>query len=319
MSEIINYFASSPEAIATLLVAFISSLVTLASLLYALFANHPILVRYLGSNSLVYVDSGLRNNIKVRFELDDISKEIHELRQMDFEILNSHPKKRAENRTVTIVLPDADIQILGITAANSDNRTPRLGGRSIAASIQDCPAEPYDPLINKEPATTFPAAVIGIPHLERSLDKDRVLVRITYDGPYVLPQVQGAKMVNVKKRALAQFRTFVKLGYSCMTVGIIIWLFIRVTYCLLPPLLYRSFYCILVFFVALGVISIALVAILMRRGARGPRPFTSPLQPSPFEQEELSSFHYYDCLRSQHDSQFDASSFRESASQDIPK
>lgn len=222
MKGIVDYFVSNPEAIATLLVFFAGGLASITALLYALFARHPIIVRYLENRSLVYIDPVLQRSVRASFRQGDTETEIHELRQVDFEIYNSHPKNRVEKRKITIGLPTPDVRILGVTVANSDDRTPLLGGRPVTSTLLQVPLVPNDPLLRIPASLEYPAVVVDIPYLEPVLENDRILIRISYDGPYVQPKIQGAKLESKSGYEIEQRRTVALLASGFAFAGLLL-------------------------------------------------------------------------------------------------
>lgn len=303
MKGIVDYFGSNPEAIATLLVFFVGSLASILALLYALLARHPLVVRYLGNRSLVYIDPVLRTRIRASFQQDDAETKIHELRQIDFEILNSHPKNRVEERSITICLPTPDAHILGVTVANSDNRTPLLGGRSVTSTIQQIPFIPDDPLMGRMTTTTYPAVVLQIPYLEAVLQNDRVLVRITYDGSEVRPEVQGAKLESKARYELEQRRTVALIALVFLLPSLPLMIlayriagvpFINLIVLRQPPYLLGAVLALLAFLLLL------VIASKEEWVLKWSRPLRSLLGRPPFDQGELSVLHYFDSIKDSH-------------------
>ena len=219
MKAILEFFASNPEAVATLLVFAIGGLASIVALLYTIFATHPTIVRVLQNRSLVSIDSALSEKVQATFKGGEEVYEIKELRQIDLEILNSHPRQAVENCSITLNLRSADTTVLGVTAANSDARTPTLGGREIRTSIEKVPVKPIDPFLDSKDEVTFPAIVIQIPYLDRALQGDRVFLRITYDGPFLEPEPQGAKSISIRTYQWLQSKTWSYLVLMAITIA----------------------------------------------------------------------------------------------------
>ena len=300
MRGIIEFFASNPEAVATLIVFAIGGLVSTITLLYSVFADYPLIVRRLENRSLVYVDEVLREKVQVVFSRGETMSEVKELRQIDFEIFNSHPRHIAKDCTVTINLCSPNVTVLGVTAANSDNRTPSLGGRRILTRVEAVPAQPVDPILGLTGDRTFPAIVVHIPYLERVLKNDRVFLRITYDGPWLMPEVQGAKSTSSSSYQLMQRRTAI----VCLASMLFFSLFPLVASLrmegipLLHPRLWRNPY----YLIALGLMVTAYLGILIvnlrYRWIRNRlRPILHPFIPPPVLPDSLTQFHFYDTMQ----------------------
>jgi hypothetical protein len=146
---------------------------------------------------------------------------IKELRQIDFEIFNSHPAKRVEDVSVTIVLPMPDTTVLFAAVANADNRTPDLGERAINTKLVETAASPRDFLATSEIVETHPAIVVKIPYIDSTLSKDRFFIRVTYDGPGMLPVIQGAEL-----RFARLYSTYQRLSFARVLLGVLLISFI---------------------------------------------------------------------------------------------
>jgi hypothetical protein len=209
MQALWDFFASNPEAMATLLVAAIGGLVSIVAWLYSILAAHPLIVRILANRSLVYVDSVLSDRVQATFDMGEgTTFGIEQLRQIDLEIFNSHPRQVVKDCSITLNLRSPDATVLGITAANSDGRTPRLGGREVRVKVEEVSLEPIDPLLGSRSDLVCPAIVIQIPYLGHVFQRDRLFLRITYDGPRITPEVRGAKPMTKWKHHAMQRLTW---------------------------------------------------------------------------------------------------------------
>ena len=299
MKDIAEFFASNPEAMATLIVFAVGGLGSTVALLYSLFVHYPLIVRTLGNRSLVYVDSALREKVQVVFDHGERMFEVRELRQVDFEMFNSHPRSMAKDCTITINLPSPDVTVLGVTAANGDNRTPTLGGRKIMTRVEAVPVQPVDPILGSANEGTYPAVVVQIPYLERVLQNDRVFLRITYDGPELVPEVQGAKTTTSRSYRLMQ-RNTVSIGTIGAVLSAIFFLFVSYRAEGIPffyPELLRNPF----MWASIVLLGVALMAIYIMDFRYGwirswLRPISSPLTPPPTTLDSLTQFHFYDTI-----------------------
>ncbi|GEM_PF-1692695 len=297
MQAVWDFFASNPEAMATLLVFAVGGLVSIFGWLYSMFATHPLIVRFLENRSLVYVDSVLSDRVQATFNIgEDTTFDIEQLRQMDLEIFNSHPRQVAENCSITLNLRSPNVTVLGITAANSDGRTPRLGGREVRARIEEVPLEPIDPFLGSRSDVMFPAIVIQIPYLGRVFQRDRLFLRITYDGPRITPEVQGAKSMTRREYYAMQSLTwslgagaaliafYALLGAGYRAVGKPFWDIEP----LRTPAGKASLVCLVVGF------TMMLVDMLRENWLRWVPPLAYPHIPSPASPEALTEIQFYD-------------------------
>lgn len=300
MQGVWDFFASNPEAMATLLVVAIGGVVSIIVWVYTTFATHPLIVRFLANRSLVHVDSVLSDRVLATFDMGEgIAVDIEQLRQIDLEVFNSHPRQVAEDCSITLNLRSPDVTILGITAANSDGRTPRLGGREVRVRVEEVPLEPIDPLLGSRSDVVFPAIVMQIPYLGRVFQRDRLFVRITYDGPHITPEVQGAKpMTNRKHRAMQ------RVTWSLVTGGVVIALFALMgeayravgrPFWDIEPYRTPSGRAALV----CGVVAYAmlLVGILRENWLRSLPALAYPHIPSPAAPEDLTKLQFYDTMQ----------------------
>lgn len=300
MRGIIDFFASNPEAVATLIVFAIGGLVSTITLLYGIFADYPLIARRLENRSLVYVDEVLREKVHVVFNPGETASMIKELRQIEFEIFNSHPRRTVKDRTVTINLCSPNVTVLGVTAANSDNRTPSLGGREIMTRIEAVPAQPVDHVLGLTSDQTFPAIVVHIPYLERVLKNDRVFLRITYDGPWLTPKVQGAESTSSGAYHSRQRLTISATGVIVMIMAMILMIisYRMESIPVIHPALLRNPYHWLSY-ILLGVALIVILVLQYRYEwvQRWLRPILSPFVPPPIAPDSLTEFYFYDTLQ----------------------
>lgn len=299
MQGIIESFASNPEAVATLVVFALGGAVSTVVLLYSIFANYPLIARVLENRSLVYVDSALRERVQVAFSHREGTASVEELRQIDLEIFNSDPRRRAEDCTVTVNLCSPSVTVLGVTAANSDGRIPRLGGRRIVTCVETVPIHPTDPLLGAMSEELFPAVVVKIPYLERVLRKDRVLLRITYDGPHLEPEIQGAASTSSRQYRSRQLRIAFTCVVGSLALGLV---FMVISYQqasvpLIDPRLSHSPYHV-ISLLLLGACMLTLIAVTFagRWMRRWLRPLPNPFIPPPLEVGSLAHLHFYDTM-----------------------
>jgi hypothetical protein len=296
MQDIIKFFASNPEAVATLLVFAVGGLVSTIALLYSIFADYPIIVCEIEDRGLVSVDSALSENVHVKFTQGTREVEVKELRQMDFEIFNSHPQQQSRDCIVTISLCSPNVSILGVTAANSDNRTPDFGGRKITARIEEVPVQPVNPLLGSKGDQTYPAVVVQIPYLERVQRRDHVFLRITYDGPRLEPKVQGAEPTSRRSYRRKQRQTALIVAVIGLVLTSVL---LSIAYDSTGiPLVDTKLWSIPYFIAGLAAYAVTAVWVLVSSYRNWLlswlRPILNPLIPPPVSPDYLTEFYFYD-------------------------
>jgi hypothetical protein len=286
----------SPEAIATILVLALSFFLSTLLALFNLFAKFPIIVRLLENRSLIYVDDAHEDKVSVVFKHKLGESHIKQLRQLDFEVYNSHPKRKVEEISITVILPNSNTTILVAAVANGDNRTPELGGRKIVTSIVDVPSKPVDLLDSAHLPETNPAIVVSIPYLESSLSNDRFYLRVTYDGPYLYPVVQGAMLTSVRMYRLQQRLSLLNLGAVLAAVALALTFVGNLQVDPLFFLTYWNNYYLRLSGILLTILVLVLLVSVSKEDWfyswwRTPSQFLSPLPTKP---ESLGKLHFYD-------------------------
>lgn len=295
----IDYISSSPEAIVTLVVSIVGLLISTGVLLYSIFADYPVIIQQLQHRGLVFVGSDLKDKVKVTFEHMNQIREIHDLHQVDFEILNSDPKQKVIDKTITIHWKSDKVEILGVTAANINNQTPELGGRKITTRIEQVPIDPPDILLGTVSQSFYPALVLHIPYLDKVTQNDRVFLQITYDGPYLLPHIQGAKFRLSSRYHDEQRKIIRRFGYALVSYSMTFW-FAAMRLEGIPLFQYNLYtnplYLMGVGYMLASVCLLFMLVIGERWWRKWMRTLPNPLIPPPYESEALTKLYFHDTM-----------------------
>jgi len=245
------------------------------------------------------VDSALQEKVKVTFEHLGQRHEVHELRQMELEVFNSHPRQQIIDKTITIHLNSEKVTILGVTAANMNNQTPELGGRKIVTRVEQVPTAPPDLLLGTTAQSFYPALVIHVPYLDKITENDRVFLRITYNGPSLLPKVQGAEFKHS--------RDYYTRQKTILTSSIFVFSLISFYFMLLAlrsegiPLFYgfnvytNPYYIVGTILIITTMLMFTYIYTVKERWLRKwMRTLPNPLIPPPYEPEELKKLYFHD-------------------------
>lgn len=292
MTGILEYFGESPEAVMALLLTAASGIIGFVTLLYNILKKHDedMVVFHRDTRSLVSIDSALREKVKAVFIDKQETKEIHELRQIELEIANNHLRQKNQNCRLTISLESPRASIIGVTAANSGSRTPHLIGKEVTGEVVEVALQPSDPTFDSRNQDTCPTIVLNIPPLKKRHSDDRIFLRITYDGPKLEPEVQGARLVSSSINPVLLFPFFIFTGFAIVITTITLFRQIETPQTLLLEVLGP----LMAILAILGVAASATV--LTKPLNKWFRPIRQLIRPLPFAVETLAEFHFYDAL-----------------------
>lgn len=309
MKALLEYFAGSPEATAMLLLAAFGAIATLIR-----FTQKPkVVLRELDHTGLITIDPAIEKQVKVTYDHDGEIVETTSLRQIDYDIYNSSLREELFDREIVLKLPTtakdargweegwpSNVEVLSVTAANSDGLTPETGGTQLQIEVVQTPyksafADRVSRLNGS--ALTYPALRIRIPLLERVTESRRPLLRIVYSGVPVYPQVEKAKYETARLYDIWNKVTKILLPLLAFVAflwfGIVI---IEPTSTAISPIIGR----LILLSLAISAATVVLLiqhALAMAFPALGKlRPINKLFAPRPLTPEEMEEIQYYDAL-----------------------